>query len=618
MCGIVGVWFRRQDRDATWFENAIEILRSRGPDGQGSERLCGGRVILGHTRLAIIDVGQSGRQPLANEDQTVWISFNGEIYNYRQLRSELQSLGHQFQTRTDTEVIVHAYEQWGEACVHRLDGIFAFGIWDETRQSMFLARDPIGIKPLYYTCNQETFCFASQPKAILQDPSFSVEVDSDAFRDFLAFSYVPDPQSIFAGIQRLPPAHTLTVTHEGSRLERYWQCQFVPSVRSFSEAASEISARLTSAVESQMTADVPVGTLLSGGIDSALLTALAHQYRNADFGALHSFTLGFDQDGFDERQYAQIAATHVGTNHCVDLLEEAQLAVQLEDAVEAFDEPFDLNGPIPMTRLARFVRDQGVKVVLGGDGGDELYAGYLRYDFFNRYCASPRRWLSFQRSARSRAHAYFQHEGVCTPEVLEAIMPAHFDRSWLERSIERTQPYFESKLPPVVACQLLDFHHYLPGHILTKVDRATMRHGVEARVPFLGRENVELAFRIPSQFNYRKGERKAALKQVARTHLPTELLTARKKGFSSPMKKWTSALFVDWAKHKLKSGLLVSMELIRPTALDACDFEGPGKPFRAFWLLLAAELWAERWLVNDPNRQSVQEQLQHYRLSVNA
>lgn len=619
MCGILGIWQRQGDHTLDWFDQALQSLHRRGPDGEGRQAFHHGRVILGHKRLAIIDIGDAGSQPLSNEDQTIWISFNGEIYNYRQLRQELRQHGHHFSSQSDTEVVVHSYEQWGEDCVNHLDGIFAFGIWDDQAETMFLARDHLGVKPLYYSVDRDPFCFASQPKAMLADPGFPRQVSLEAFRDYLAFGYVPETQCIFQSIKKLPPAHTLTVRKNGSQLRRYWSCLYDPQIDSFDEAVSAIGEAVERSVRAQMTADVPVGTLLSGGIDSTYLTGLANQYRNLDFGPLRTFTLGFDQPASDERQYAAIAAEHYHTDHHTAVLSEDDLPAQMEEAVESFDEPFDLNGPLPATRVARLVRTHQTKVVLGGDGGDELFAGYLRYDAISQPQSGwakffPRRFLGRNGSIDHQAREYFQHEGVCAPRVISQLMPAKFDRQWFEQPIANTQSHFQSDLPPVVACQLLDLEHYLPGHILTKVDRATMRHGVEARVPFLSRQLVELAFRISSQVIYRAGERKAALKSAARRHLPAKLMSGRKKGFSSPLERWSGTQFKAWAGAKLATGRLASMQLVDPAAVASMGTKIDHKSFRAFWLLLAAELWAERWLFDDQPRQPIAEQLTSFRV----
>ncbi len=616
MCGILGNWSTYETQSLRWFDQALAELGDRGPDGCGKEILDQGRLALGHTRLSIIDTSDQGRQPLANEDGSVWITFNGEIYNYRDLRRQLVDCGHVFRTATDTEVIVHAYEQWGRDSVLRLRGIFAFAIWDQTKERLFLARSR-RCEAAVLCPGSASFAFASQPKAIISAPSFSREICPDAFRDYLAFSYVPDPGCIFRGIQKLRPGHFLEVTRDAVQTTRYWELKYQPTISDFGEARDAIGDALAKSVDAQLVSDVPVGSLLSGGIDSTLVTGLASERSNPAFGRFRSFTLGFDEPSSDERQYAQIAADHFQTAHYVHELVGADLPAQLEEAICSFDEPFDPNGPLPATRIAQLVRSTNTKVVLGGDGGDELFAGYLRYDAFNAHRQSSarlrkviRRLLSnTPRSDRDVAE-FFKHEGVCTTEMLAEIMPARFSQAWFSEALSGITKLYDKHLPAVTACQLIDFNHYLPGHILTKVDRATMHYGVEARVPFLDPDLAELAFRIVSEVNYQNGERKAALKAAAANYLPPKLMSGRKKGFSSPIEKWSTQPFQQWAKQKIETGMLVASDLVRRDAAQSLLQQPSHKRFRAFWLLLAAELWAEKWLVADEHRLTIPNQIE--------
>lgn len=603
MCGILGHWSKVRGESFDWFERSLNQLGDRGPDDQGQEILDHRRLALGHTRLAIIDTSSAGRQPLTNTDGSLWITFNGEIYNYKALRTELTSGGHCFRTNTDTEVIVHAYREWGRDCVQRLRGIFAFAVWDEAKEQLFLARDHVGVKPLYFARTQQTFTFASQPKAIASMPSFSRSVCPDAFRDYLSFGYVPDPGCIFQGIEKLPPGHCLEVTRDSIRKTRYWELKYNPTITKFSEATEAIGAAVAKSVEAQLVSDVPVGALLSGGIDSTLLTGIACSKSNPEFGRFKTFTLGFDEPGSDERKFAKIAAEFYQTDHYVDELSRADLSTQLDDVICSFDEPFDPNGPLPATRIAQLVRRNNTKVVVGGDGGDELFSGYLRYDEFAGYINSisrTKRLLGkmFRKKGQRAAEAaeYFRHEGACTVGLLAAIMPDCYSRDWLSRSMADIAALYDPNLPATTACQLVDFHHYLPGHILTKVDRASMHNGVEVRVPLLDLELAELAFRISSDINYRNHERKAAFKAAATRYVPTDLLTGRKKGFSCPMQTWSDDAFIEKACEKISSGIMVASGLVRGEAAVALMANRSTTSLRILWLLLTAELWAEKWL----------------------
>lgn len=605
MCGILGIVDQTNVVDKTMFNQMLQRLEKRGPDGWGVESLGKGRVLLGHRRLAILDLSDSGRQPMSNEDGNVWLTFNGEIYNYQELRVELSSLGHRFASNTDSEVIVHAYEEWGAQCVHRLNGIFAFAIWNEADRSLFLARDHLGVKPLYYASEGSRFIFASSSSAIT--PALrNRQIDGAAFAEYLAFSYIPSDTSIWSGVQQLPPGTSLKLQGGSIKLATYWEPAHSGDINDFEEAVESVSDAMSKAVARQLQSDVPVGTLLSGGIDSTLLTALASECAGPAQQPIHSFTLGFDEAESDEREFADIAARHYHTDHHVTKLDLVGFPRSLAAAVEAFDEPFDLNGPMPATAVAGLVREYGVKVVLGGDGGDELFAGYLRYDQFNRFALRKRspqgRMLDFilpRRQTQLNVAQYFSYEGVATPSALDSILPRELAVHGRELAMTRQEAAYDSSLDPVTAAQISDLKLYLPGHILTKVDRATMYHGVEARVPFLDRYVVEAALNIAPKLNYRNSERKAVLKEVSRGLLPDNLISNRKKGFSSPLWKWSTPAFRKWAKNLILNGVLVGEQIIRPDVLQSLSAGNLPKHERLFWLLLGAELWARRWYEED-------------------
>lgn len=570
--------------------------------------LDGGAVLLGHRRLAIIDLSPEGSQPIGNEDGTVWLTYNGEIYNYLDLRETLIRSGHRFRSHTDSEVIVHAYEEWGMGCVSRFRGIFAFGIWDERNKSLFLARDPLGVKPLYYARYANRFTFASQPKAILADPTFRREIDPQGMRDFLTYGYVPHARSAFAGMAKLPAGHSATLTGDALTFACYWQIDSQSDLGRPAEALLCLRDALANAVRVQLVSDVPVGCFLSGGIDSSLLVALAKPH----LPELRSFTVGFEEAASDERAYARVVAEHFGTRHYESIAQEHNLAPRLYELQEYFDEPFDPNGPLPFFEVARLARSHDTVVALGGDGADELFAGYLRYDDFDQpawikpgHPAGVWRWLrrrgllDARRSSPGDLARYFRYEGCLDDAGQKTLLQDRF----LDRCSDDTEavmkPFYRSELPAVTAGQIIDMHLYLVDHILCKVDRASMAHGVEARVPFLDPELVKLAFRIPLALHYRHGERKALLKKIASNLLPVNVVTERKKGFSSPMTKWfdarSDALLHGW----LKDGMLVGVGILRPDwprRLAALQAERGMIGLRARWLLLTAELWARRWI----------------------
>lgn len=614
MCGILGSVGRPPAAET--FDRMLDTLTHRGPDGRGVRALDDGAVLLGHRRLAIIDLSADGAQPIGNEDGTVWLTFNGEIYNYRELREQLQRLGHRFASLTDSEAIVHAWEEWGAECVTRLRGIFAFGLWDQRARTLFLARDPLGVKPLYYARYGDRLTFASQPKAILADPDYPREIDPQGLRDFLSFGYVPHARCAFAGMAKLPAGHTATLRGDALRLSCYWRIDDRPDLDDPAEALSRLGEGLADAVRSQLVSDVPIGCFLSGGIDSSLLVALARPH----LGELRSFTIGFEEASCDERDYARLVAAHFGTRHHEGLALERDLSGRLCELQEYFDEPFDPNGPLPFFEVARLARRHDTVVALGGDGADELFAGYLRYDDFDRPAWVPpgpaaqlwrslrrRGLLGARRSAAGDLARYFGYEGCLDDDSLPILL----EPSFLERCADGPEavmrPFHNPGLPAVAAAQQLDMQLYLVDHILCKVDRASMAHGVEARVPFLDPELVRLAFRIPLALHYRRGERKALLKQAARQWLPAAVVTGRKKGFSSPLGSWfdarSDALLQGW----LENGILVDSGILRPDwprRLAVLQAGHGVAGLRARWLLLTAELWARRWIAGQSLREA--------------
>lgn len=604
MCGILGVVQQKPSLSKNQFGRMLDTLEHRGPDGRGVKVFGEGSVMLGHRRLAIIDLSPAGAQPICNEDGTVWLTFNGEIYNYLALREELLALGHHFRSHSDSEVVVHAYEEWGKDLVRHLNGIFAFGIWDCRKGELLLARDPLGVKPLYYGEYCGRFTFASQPKAIVSDPDFKKEIDPNGWSDFFAFGYVAHARSIFAGIAKLPAGHTAVWRNGALNLERYWQLEYRPTMTDPFEAAEAVRAALEDAVRAQMVSDVPVGFFLSGGIDSSLLVSLAGNL----VPELRTFTVGFLEAESDEREFARETVERFGTSHFESVLKRPDVEQQLEAMQECFDEPFDPNGPMPFLEVARLARKEQTIVALGGDGADEIFAGYLRYDDFDR--------PDFSSSCLKRGWGKLRKWGVLRPRsVVQSDIPRFFayegclrgneqrhlfERRFMDRvdsdPIGLLERFFPTDLPAVTAAQLADVNLYLVDHILTKVDRASMAHGVEARVPFLDPELVKLAFQIPLSLVYRRGERKALLKRVASRYLPASVLSTRKKGFSCPLGSWGDKRLASWSKDLLDDGVLMQQGVLRSDWNKQLQFLEPQYGTRPAWLLLTAELWARRWL----------------------
>jgi asparagine synthase (glutamine-hydrolysing) len=538
------------------------VIRHRGPDDEGVlDEDCTGAaegVALGMRRLSIIDLSK-GHQPIHNEDRSVWIVFNGEIYNFRELRAELEQSGHQFYTATDTEAIVHAYEEWGTGAIPRLRGMFGLGIWDRRTRTLVLARDRIGIKPLYYANAGGRLYFASELKSILVSPDVPRDLNLDALNHYLSFLYTPRNASIFACVRKLPPGHLLK-WHDGRlEVEQYWQLpQYECYAGSETDAAHELRAILTGAVRSHLVSDVPVGAFLSGGIDSSLVVGLMSEASGA---RVKTFSIGFDEPAFDELDHARRVATHFGTDHHEFRVRPDGVAI-LDRLVGHFDEPFADSSAIPMWYVSEMAR-RHVTVVLSGDGGDELFGGYDRYlphprvAAFDRFSPPALRRLAAFAAARlahgARGKNFLRHvaldkqgryidsirffaadekDALLTPEVLrslkgpdpEALLASHFDRY--------------AALPWPSRMMRFDAETYLPEDVLTKVDRMSMAHSIESRVPLLDNEVVAFAARLPGWMKIRAGRRKHVLKEVAATILPREIIERVKQGFGVPLGIW--------------------------------------------------------------------------------
>jgi asparagine synthase (glutamine-hydrolysing) len=574
MCGITG-WFdfrHKRAPDEALARAMNDAVRHRGPDGEGFHFEPG--LALGHRRLAIIDL-QTGAQPMFTEQRQVAIVFNGEIYNYRELREQLQSSGHVFNTRSDTEVILRAWVQWGRKCVERLHGMFAFALWDGREETLFMARDRLGEKPLYYACLPDgSLIFGSELKALAVHPQLPRKLDPCAVEDFFAFGYINDPRTIYESAKKLEAGHTLTIRRGGTlSLECYWEPRPVQRFGgSLEENAGELRERLRAAVKSQMVADVPVGSFLSGGVDSSAVTAMMAE---AFPDALSCFTIGFDERQFDERTHAEAVASRYGLRQFVETVKSDDM-----DSVNAlpdiFDEPFGDASALPTYRLAKLTR-RTVKVALSGDGGDELFAGYRRYRFHSREEAL--------RSAlpRGMRRLLFGTLGRFYPQLDWAPQIFRARQTFLELGCDAAEGYFHnvsimhdderSRLyspslrraingyrasdviarhmanapgdDPVAIAQYVDLKTWLVGDILTKVDRTAMACSLEVRVPMLDPSFVEWTLGLPTRLKLAGGESKIVLKRALEPLLPRNVLYRPKQGFSVPLAPWFRREFGD-------------------------------------------------------------------------
>lgn len=569
MCGLVGYFDTRGRReiDRDLLVRMRDSLSHRGPDGSGSYAMPG--VALGFRRLAIIDLA-GGHQPLFNEDHSVVVVYNGEIYNFQELVRELVALGHRFRTRCDTEVIVHAWEEWGEACVDRFRGMFAFGLWDENRQTLFLARDRLGIKPLYYTLlGDGTFLFASELKALLVHPRVPRNIDISAVDDYFAFGYVPDPKCIYRDIAKLPPGHVLTVRRDQPWMSprSYWDVPFRDDGGTIDEAelCDQLIDRLRQAVRLRLIADVPLGAFLSGGVDSSSVVALM-----AGLSAEPAVTcsIAFGDLDYDESRYASAVSERYRTRHYVHRVDPESFDL-VSNLAGMYDEPFADSSAIPTYRVCAAAR-QHVTVALSGDGGDEVFAGYRRYRWHHYeelvrqraplslrqavfgllgrvypkmdWAPKPlRAKTTLQALARSSEDGYF-HSVSIVPDGLRQSMFSVASRRELDgyRAIEVLHRHFRNAPSDhhLSRVQYADMKTYLPGDILTKVDRASMANSLEVRVPILDHPFVEWTAGLSPDLKLRGRAGKYIFKKALEPHLSSAILYRSKMGFSVPLARW--------------------------------------------------------------------------------
>jgi asparagine synthase (glutamine-hydrolysing) len=623
MCGIAGFIDRqhpfagRKEADLALVHSMCDVIRHRGPDDEGIH--VEGGVGLGMRRLSIIDLS-TGHQPIHNEDQSVWVVFNGEIYNYRELRAELERDGHRFYTSSDTETIVHAYEQWGESCFQRLRGMFGIALWDRRNAALLLARDRAGIKPLYYAQRSGRLYFGSELKSLLAAGAVDGAIDLESLDHYLSFLYTPRDRSIFKGVSKLPPGHVLRWQRGSVQVGPFWQIEARETFRgSEQEAADELRRVLAGAVGSHMISDVPLGAFLSGGVDSSAVVGLMAA---ASSQPVKTFSIGFDEPQYDELEHARAVARHFGTDHHEFVVRPDGLGI-LDRLIEHFDEPFADSSAIPTWYVSEIAR-QHVTVVLSGDGGDELFGGYDRYlphprvAQFDRLPVPGRKWLAgaiwpllphgvhgknFLRHVSLDANARFidsvalfrddEKPALYAPE-LRASLQRFRATEMLGRHLERF-----AALPPHSRMMRFDFETYLPEDVLTKVDRMSMAHSIESRVPLLDNEVIDFASTLPAHFKIRDGRRKHVLKQALRGLVPDAILDRRKQGFGVPLDVWFRGRLTGMFAEILGSARAKHRGYFQPAFVSRIVQEhlsGRRDHTLRLWQLLVLELWHRHYI----------------------
>ncbi len=568
MCGIVGIFDQRSRSDVSraLLERMNERQFHRGPDEGGIHIEPG--IGLGHRRLAIIDVS-SGQQPLFNEDGSVAVVFNGEIYNFADLVPELEALGHRFRTRSDTEVIVHGWEAWGEDCVKRFRGMFAFAVWDRNKNTLFLARDRMGVKPLHYAVLADgTVIFSSEIKALLVHPGLERTLDPLAIEEYFAFGYSADPRSAFKAVRKLPPACTLTIRRGAPVPEprTYWDLTFNPvGPITEAEAREELVVRLREAVKIRLMSEVPLGAFLSGGVDSSAVVAMMAELST---DPVNTCSIAFGDPKFNEAHYAKMVADRYHTRHQVEEVDPDDFNL-VGKLASLYDEPYADSSAIPTYRVCELARKR-VIVALSGDGGDENFAGYRRYKWHMKeerlrsMLPLPLRksvfgllghlypkadWAprvlraktTFQALARDSVEAYFNSVSIMRDDMRKRLFSESFQRSlngYSAVEVLRNHAKKASTEDPLSLIQYLDIKTYLAGDILTKVDRASMAHSLEVREPLLDHPMMEWLAGLPSHFKLGRGEGKLLFKEAMEPYLPNDILYRPKMGFAVPLGSW--------------------------------------------------------------------------------
>lgn len=608
MCGICG-WVDNGHVDKEILLSMCQKLRHRGPDAQQIKIL--GNVGLGHARLSIIDLRDAANQPISNEDKSKWLVYNGEFYTFQPYREELLRKGHHFISRTDSEVLLHLYEEDGPDFVKNLRGMFAFGIWDNEEKRLMLGRDQVGIKPLYYYQNSRTFLFASELKALLQHPSVERELNFEAVNYYFMLGYIPRELCIYKNIKKLLPGHYLLFKDGAITTHCYWNLpESLPSVvKTEGGYTDELFELLNESVRMQLVSDVPLGVFLSGGVDSSIVAALMAKNTNTP---VKTFSIGFKEAKYNELNYARRVAKHIGSDHHEFIVSLDQVEA-IEKLAYFFDEPFADSSAIPTYFVSKMAKEY-VTVVLSGDGGDELFGGYNWYSWVlqkNKFNVIPkklRQLISTSTDLTSRRfkgkhflkslsydefETFLERTNFFSCEELSKLLPMEYNNKY----VEDYKDFYTSQGSDTLArLTKTDFRFYLPDDILTKVDRASMAVSLEARVPILDHKICEFAFRLPNSFKIKNNSKKYLLKKVARRLLPNDFPLERKQGFSIPLSEWmkekAGEMCMDLVRSQREKGTIFNCGYVEKLYNE--HKTGYRNHANKLWAILCFCTWQER------------------------
>ena len=624
MCGICGIAGRSYNSDTAGniISKMLSTLYHRGPDDKGI--LIDNNIALGMRRLSIIDI-EGGHQPMSNEDESVWVVSNGEIYNFLELKEDLKKKGHLFKTRSDTEVILHLYEENSLDFISKLNGMFSFCIWDKKRSTVLLARDRFGIKPLYYTFKENSLIFASELKAILAFPGIKKEINLNALNSYLSLEYIPSPFSIFKNIHKLPPAHILIYRDGNISIKKYWELKLDNKlkIKNEIEASEILSALLKQSIKSHFVSDVPIGVYLSGGIDSSAIAALSNElFPNT----IKTFSIGFREDSFDETLYSKKIAGLFNTEHRCRVFGYNDAISALPQIVEMLDEPLADSSIFPTYILSKFSKEY-VTVALSGDGGDEIFAGYPTYQahlfmkyynripYFLRKKAVEKLISKMPVDYRNFSLDFIAKKFISGADMQEPLrrhiewMSAFNDKDkrylcngWPD--IQQEEGFFSSlDLPEnaddLTLVQKLDIDTYLRDDLLVKTDRASMINSQEVRVPFLDHRLVEFVFSLPSNLRVKNFRTKHILKETMKGALPKNIINRKKKGFGMPIALWIKNQMRDYVLDMLSEGRIKKQGLFSYEYIEHIldeHINNKANNHKKIWVLFMFELWHEKYM----------------------
>ena len=592
MCGIVGQWNKYDKIDRLLFNRMRDTLVHRGPDGCGSYFAEDINVALGHRRLAFIDLSDKARQPFCNEDSTIWATVNGEIYNYKQLREELEQKGHRFASRCDSETIVHAYEQWGIDMVNKLEGMFAFAIWDSNVRKIFIARDKFGIKPLFYYYDNEKLIFASEIKAIVENPAVQRKINYRSMCEYFYYRYIPSPNTIFENIYKVEPAHYIEFSDVDKFNDvEYYKFQTAENTMSQKRLVEDINEILSESVKKHIQSDVPIGSFLSGGYDSSLLV----KYFSDSQKGFNTYSIGFDGWQKSEHQYAEQVSQIFGTNHRPLILDDMSLDV-LKDLMYYYDDPIADISIIPTYLVSKEAAKYN-KAVLSGEGADELFAGYTWHKkylwtipWWQEIVYKIKGWELPLNNFDIDSYARVTEMGKFDGDALRDLLPEKLHTYIPEDKDAFFRKFFDKSLPTPKRFQMLDIKCFMAELVLTKVDRASMANSLEVRVPFLNTGIFEKMLSLSPDVYFNPRKQKVVIYKILKKYIPREIIARKKQGFVGPDSYYMN---FDWYRKCLTDSRLVMDGLIRRTAID--KYLNDRDHWR-LWKIAVFEMWYRQWI----------------------